>query len=57
MPSPFQVSPLNSLYPIPAPHASMRVLHHSPTLSGLPTLAFPYTGALNPHKTKGHSSH
>jgi hypothetical protein len=35
----------------------MRVLSHPPTYSCLPSLAFPYTGALSLHRTKGLSSH
>ena len=40
----------------PSP-ASMRVLLYPPTHSCLPALAFLYTGALNPHRIKGRSSH
>jgi hypothetical protein len=35
----------------------MRVLIHPPTHSCFPTLAFPYTGALNLLRPKGYSSH
>ena len=57
MPSAFPVSPLKTLYPIPPPPASMRVLPHPPIHYCLHTLAFPYTGASNFHKTKGLFSH
>jgi hypothetical protein len=40
----------------PLSHASMRMLPHSPTHSCLPSLELPYTGALNPYRTKGQSS-
>ena len=52
--SPFQVSPSEIPYPISHPRASMRVLL---TLSCLPALAFPYTGASNTIRPKGCSSH
>jgi hypothetical protein len=39
--SPFQVSLLETPYPILIPPASMRVLLHPPTHSRLPILAFP----------------
>jgi hypothetical protein len=55
--SPFQVSPLESPYPISPPPASMRVLPYPPTHSSLPTVALPYTGASNPLRPKGSSSH
>ena len=43
-------------HPTSHPPAAMRVL--PPTiLSLLPVLEFPYTGASNPNRTKGHSSH
>jgi hypothetical protein len=45
--SPFQISLPETPYPIPLPHASIRVLPHLPTHSYLPILAFPYTGTLN----------
>jgi hypothetical protein len=44
-----------SPYPTPLP-AFMRVLPHRLTHTCLPTLAFPYTGALNCIRPKGHSS-
>ena len=44
-------------YPtLPLP-ASMRVLCHPPTYSCPPALAFPNTGELSLHRTKGLSSH
>ena len=53
---PLPVSPLEIIYPISPSPASMRVLRHPPThpptLSFLPDLAFPYTGALSLHRTK-----
>ena len=52
----FPVSPLETPYPILPPPASMRMLLHTPH-SCLPALAFPYTRALDPHRTKGCSSH
>ena len=55
--SPFQVFPPETPYPSLPPLASMRVLPHSPTHFRLPTLAFPYTGASNALRTKGHSSY
>ena len=55
--SPFPVSPPETPYPILPPPASMRVLPHPPTHFCLPILAFPYTGALSLHRTKGLSSH
>jgi hypothetical protein len=55
--SPFQVSTPETLYPIPSPPASRRVRFYLPTNPCLPTLAFPYTGASNPHRTKGCSIH
>ena len=55
--SPFQVSPLEAPYTMLLPPASMRVLPNPLTYSHLPTLAFPYTRALNPLKPKGFSSH
>jgi hypothetical protein len=54
---PFPISPLEALYPIPPPPASMRVLPYPPTHSFLPTLAFPYIGASSLHRTNGLSSH
>ena len=56
--SPFP-TPLPQTLPIPfpPPPASMRVYPHPPTHSSLPALAFPYTGALNLHVTKGLPSH
>jgi hypothetical protein len=54
---PFLGFPPEIPYPIPPPPASMRVLSNPPTHSHLPALAFPYTGALSFHKTKGLSSH
>ena len=54
--SPFLVTPLNTLsHP---PPASMRVCPtYTPTQSHIPALAFPYTGALSLHRTKGLFSH
>ena len=54
--SPFQVSLLETPYPIVPLPASMRVLPDPPTHFCLPALTVPYTGASNPHRTKGHSS-
>ena len=55
--SPFQVSPSETPYPIlPAPD-SKRMLSQPPTHSSLLALAFPYTGASNTLRPKGHSSH
>jgi hypothetical protein len=51
--SSFHVSPPQTPYPIPPPPASMRVHTHS----HLPAPAFPYTGASNTLRPKGHSSH
>ena len=42
---------------IPSPSASMRVLPYPLTHSHLTALAFPYTGALSLHRTKGLPSH
>jgi hypothetical protein len=53
---PFQGDLRNPLSP-PLPPDSMRTLPLPPTHSGLPSLAFPYTGALNTLRLKGHSSH
>ena len=50
------VPPPETPYTIPPPPASIRVLPQ-PTHSCLPALAFPYTGALSLHRTKGLSSH
>jgi hypothetical protein len=55
--SPFQISPPETPYPIPISPASIRVCLHPSTHSCLPDLAFPYTGASNPLRPKGHSSH
>ena len=55
--SPFLVPPPETPYPVPSPPASMRVFPHPPTHSHLPALAFPYTGTLSLHRTKGLSSH
>ena len=55
--SPFQVFPPEILYPIPPLPASMRVLPQPPTYSPPSALAFPYTGASNPHRSKGYSFH
>ena len=55
--SPFQVSPLETPYPIPSSPAFMRVLPYPPTHSCLPALAFPYTGALDTLRPMGLSSH
>jgi hypothetical protein len=55
--SPFQVSPSETPNPIPSSSASMRVLPYPPTHSHLPALAFPYTGAWNPHSNKNRSFH
>jgi hypothetical protein len=54
--SPFLVLPGNSL-PTSAPPASMRLFPHPYPHSCLPSLAFPYPGALSLHKTKSLSSH
>ena len=54
--SPFPVSPLKTLYPIPPPPASIRICPHPPTLPSLPSLPLE-TGASSPHKTKGLLSH
>jgi hypothetical protein len=57
--SPFQVSPSET--PIPSPSSSVYegapLPIHLLTHSRLPTLAFPYTGALNTLRPKGLSSH
>jgi hypothetical protein len=50
--SPFQVSPLETLYPILFSPASMIVLPLPPTHSCLPALAFPYWGIASP-QTQG----
>ena len=42
---PFQVSPLETSYPIPPLPASLRVPPHRPTHSCLLTLAFPNIGS------------
>ena len=55
--SPFQVSPLETTYPILPLPASMRVLPHPPIHSHGNTPAFSYTGALNLHRTKEFLSH
>ena len=55
--SPFPVSPLETLYPLLPPPASIRVITHPPTHSLLPALAFPYTGALSLLRTNGLNSH
>lgn len=52
----FQVSPLETLYPITPPHSltslpTMSMLPHSSTCSCLPALASPYPEALNSHRT------
>ena len=57
MVSPFLVAPPETPYPILPLPASMKVFPHPPTHSHLPTLAFPYIGALNLHRTKDLSSH
>jgi hypothetical protein len=54
---PFTASLPGTLYPISPPSASVRVFPHLPTHYYLPALAFPYTGALSLHRTKGISSH
>jgi hypothetical protein len=54
---PLPVFHVQNHYPIPNIPASMRVLLHAPTHSHLSTLAFPYTGALILHRTKGLPSH
>jgi hypothetical protein len=51
--SPFQVCPSETLYSIPLPPASVRVLPNPPTHSCFPTLVLSYTGALNPLRPKG----
>ena len=53
--SSFQVSPLETPYPIPAPWLYEGA--PPPTHSHPPALAFPYTGALNTLMSKGPSSH
>jgi hypothetical protein len=55
--SPFQVSPTETFYTLHSSPASMSVLPHPPIHSCFPTLAFSYTGALNPLRHKGRSSH
>ena len=42
-----------SATPYPNLLSSMRLLPHPPTHSHLTALAFPYTGALSLHRTKG----
>jgi hypothetical protein len=54
---PLHVSSLGIPYPISHAPASMRVFPHSHTHSYIPTLAFPYTGALNTLRHKGLFSH
>jgi len=54
---PFQVSPLQTPYPIPPNPASMKLLPYPPTHSCLTALAFLYTGASSFHRTKDFSSH
>ena len=54
---PFPSFLVESPYPIPPLPTSMRVFLYSPTHSCLPDLAFPYTGALSLHRTKGFSFH
>jgi hypothetical protein len=49
--------PQAPLPPYPPPPAYRRVLWHPSTHSCLTSLAFPYTGALSLHRTKGISSH
>ena len=55
--SPFLAYPLESPYIVPHPTAFMKVYPYPPTYSCLPSLTFPYTGALSFHRTKGLSSH
>ena len=50
--SPFPILPPSPL-PQPLPPASMRVYPHLPIHFCLPALAFPYTGTLSLHRTKG----
>ena len=54
--SPFPVSPLQTLYPIPPYSASMLMLPHPSTHSSLIPIAFLYTEASNIHRTKGFPS-
>jgi hypothetical protein len=51
--SPFLVSALQTLYPIPFYSAFMRMLPYLPSHSHLATLAFLYTEASSLHRTKG----
>ena len=51
--SPFPVSPMQNLYPLPFPHASKRVLPHPLTHSYLTALAFINAEASGLHRTKG----
>ena len=51
--SPFLISTLDTPYHIPL----LSVCLHPFTHSHLPTFAFPYTGALSLHRTKGLFSH
>ena len=44
-------------FPTLPPPVSMRMLPHPPTHSRLTTLAFPYVGGSNLHRTRGLSSH
>jgi hypothetical protein len=51
--SPFPPPPPEAPYPIFPLPASIRMLTYLPTHSQLPALAFPFTGALSHHRTKG----
>ena len=51
--SPFLVSPPQAPYPFLLPPASIRVLLYLPTNFCLSSLAFPYPGSSNLHRTNG----
>ena len=51
--SPFQVSPLETRYPVTLPLASMRVLLHPSTHSHPSTQVFPYTGCIKHSQAQG----
>ena len=55
--SPFPVSSPQLPYLIRSSPCFYEVFPYSPTPSLLPALTFPYTGALNLHRTKGFSSY
>ena len=57
MSSPFPVSPPQISYPPPPSLADVRKLPHLPTHYCFSALAFPYSGVLSLHWTKGLSSH